>query len=111
MNDLMRPAIYKAYHHILSVEQKDKKVIADIVGPICETGDFFALDREIDDVQRGDLIAVMSAGAYGASMASNYNVRPKAIEILVDDDQFKIIREKEDYAYLTQLEEIKGEEV
>ncbi len=111
MNDLMRPAIYEAYHHILAVEQKDKKVVADIVGPICETGDFFALDREIDDVQRGDLIAVMSAGAYGASMASNYNVRPKAIEILVDDDQFKIIREKEDYAYLTQLEEIKGEEV
>ncbi len=111
MNDLMRPAIYNAYHHILSIEKKARKVVADIVGPICETGDFFALDREIDNVQRGDLIAVMSAGAYGASMASNYNVRPKAIEILVDDDKFKIIREKEDYAYLTQLEEIKEEEV
>ena len=111
MNDLMRPAIYEAYHHILSVEQKDKKEVADIVGPICETGDFFALDRKIDDVQRGELIAVMSAGAYGASMASNYNVRPKAVEILVDDNRFKIIREKEDYAYLTRLEEIKGEEV
>ncbi len=111
MNDLMRPAIYKAYHHILSVEKKDKKVIADIVGPICETGDFFALDREIDNVQRGDLIAVMSAGAYGSSMSSNYNVRPKAIEILVDDEKFKIIREREDYGYLTQLEEIKDEEV
>ncbi len=111
MNDLMRPAIYKAYHHILSVERKEKKVIADIVGPICETGDFFALDREIDDVNRGDLIAVMSAGAYGASMSSNYNVRPKAIEILVEDDKFRIIREREDYAYLTKLEEINEEEV
>ena len=105
MNDLLRPAMYNAYHHILSVQKKDEKVVADIVGPICETGDFFALDREIDDVKRGDLIAVMSAGAYGFSMSSNYNVRPRAAEVLVDGDNFRIIREREEYSYLIQPEE------
>ncbi len=105
MNDLLRPAMYNAYHHIVSVEKKEKKRVSDVVGPICETGDFFALDREIEDVNRGDLLAIMSAGAYGSSMSSNYNVRPRAVEILVDKDRFKIIRERESYAYLTQLEE------
>ncbi len=105
MNDLLRPAMYNAYHHILSVQKKDKKVVADIVGPICETGDFFALDREIDDVKRGDLITVMSAGAYGFSMSSNYNVRPRAAEVLVDGNNFRIIREREEYSYLIQPEE------
>ncbi len=105
MNDLLRPAMYNAYHHILSVEKKSEKVVADIVGPICETGDFFALDREIDDVKRGDFIAVMSAGAYGFSMSSNYNVRPRAAEVLVDGSNFRIIREREEYSYLIQPEE------
>jgi diaminopimelate decarboxylase len=105
MNDLMRPSIYNAYHHILAVKPKKEKVIADIVGPICETGDFLALDRQIDDLKRGELIAIMSAGAYGASMSSNYNIRPRATEVLVDNDTFKVIREREDYKYLTQLEE------
>lgn len=105
MNDLMRPSIYNAYHHILAIKPKDKKVIADIVGPICETGDFLALDREIDDLKRGDLLAIISAGAYGASMSSNYNVRPRACEVLVDRDTFKVIREREDYHYLIQPEE------
>jgi len=105
MNDLMRPAIYNAYHHILPVVPKNRKVIADIVGPICETGDFLALDREIDDLKRGDLLAIMSAGAYGSSMSSNYNVRPRACEVLVDDNSFKIIKEREDYKYLIILEE------
>ncbi|RMA96127.1 diaminopimelate decarboxylase [Hydrogenothermus marinus] len=108
MNDLLRPAMYNAYHHILPVNKKDKKVVADIVGPICETGDFFALDREIDDLQRGDYLAVMSAGAYGSSMSSNYNVRPRAAEVLVEKDKFNIIREREDYNYLIIPEE-KGE--
>jgi len=111
MNDLLRPAMYNAYHHIVSVEKKDKKVVADIVGPICETGDFFALDREIDDVQRKDLLAIMSAGAYGSSMSSNYNVRPRAAEVLVDGDKFRIIRERESYAYLTQPEEDMFDEI
>ncbi len=105
MNDLMRPSIYNAYHHIIAVKPKEKKVVADIVGPICETGDFLALDREIDDLKRGDLLAIMSAGAYGASMSSNYNVRPRACEVLVDNDTFKVIREREDYNYLIKPEE------
>ena len=105
MNDLLRPAMYNAYHHILSVEKKERKVVADIVGPICETGDFFALDREIDDVQRKDYLAVMSAGAYGSSMSSNYNVRPRAAEVLVSDNSFYLIKEREDYSYITKLEE------
>ncbi len=101
MNDLVRPAMYNAYHHILPVVEKERKIIADIVGPICETGDFLALDREIDDVQRGDYLAVMSAGAYGSSMSSNYNLRPRAMEVLVDEDKVYVIRERETYDYLT----------
>ncbi len=104
MNDLIRPSVYNAYHHILSIEKKNKDVVADIVGPICETGDFLALDRRIDDVERGDYLAVLSAGAYGSSMSSNYNVRPRAMEILVDGDKFFIIKEREDYDYLINKE-------
>ncbi len=104
MNDLLRPAMYNAYHHILPIQKKEEKVVADIVGPICETGDFFALDREIDNVKRGDYLAVMSCGAYGSSMSSNYNVRPRAMEIMVDNNRCYVIRERETYDYLTQLE-------
>jgi len=105
LNDLLRPAMYNAYHHIVSVDKKDKKVKADIVGPICETGDFLALDREIEDVGRKDYLAVMSAGAYGSSMSSNYNMRPRAAEVLVDGDKFRVIRERETYEYLIKPEE------
>ncbi|RMD47077.1 MAG: diaminopimelate decarboxylase [Aquificota bacterium] len=105
MNDLLRPAMYNAYHHIYGFPKKEEKIVADIVGPICETGDFLALDRKIDNLKRGDYIAVMSAGAYGSSMSSNYNVRPRAAEILVEDDKFEIIRDREDYNYLIQPEE------
>lgn len=105
MNDLLRPSIYNAYHHIVAVKQNEKKIKADIVGPICETGDFFGLDRDIDWVNRGDYIAILSAGAYGASMSSNYNVRPKAMEVLIDGEKFSIIKEREDYRYITKLEE------
>jgi len=97
MNDLLRPAMYNAYHHIIPAERKEGKVTADIVGPICETGDFFALDRQIDAVERGDYLAVMSAGAYGFSMASNYNTRPRAAEVLVDGENFLVIRQRETY--------------
>lgn len=105
MNDLVRPAIYNAYHHILTVDEKGEEIIADIVGPICETGDFFALDRKIGAVKRGDLLAILTAGAYGSSMSSNYNVRPKAVEVLVDSSNFKIIKEKEDYKHISKYEE------
>ncbi|MGC8868416.1 MAG: diaminopimelate decarboxylase [Sulfurihydrogenibium sp.] len=105
MNDLVRPAIYNAYHHIVTVEQKQESMVADIVGPVCETGDFFGLDRKIGKVNRGDLIAILTAGAYGSSMSSNYNVRPKAMEVLVDGNKYKIIKEREDYHYITKFEE------
>jgi len=105
MNDLLRPAMYNAYHHIFGFPKKEEKIVADIVGPICETGDFLALNRKIDNLKRGDFIAVMSAGAYGASMSSNYNVRPRAAEILVEGNKFEIIRDREDYNYLIQPEE------
>ncbi|NPA51931.1 MAG: diaminopimelate decarboxylase [Aquificae bacterium] len=108
MNDLVRPAMYNAYHHIVSVEEKDEKIVADIVGPICETGDFLALDREIENVQRGEYLAVMSVGAYGSSMSSNYNVRPRALELLVDNDKVKVIRERETYDYLAMPELIEN---
>ena len=96
MNDLIRPALYGSYQAILPVtESKGEKIVADVVGPICESGDFFAKDREITRPQRGDLLAVMSAGAYGFTMASNYNSHPKPPEILVDGDRYYIVRKRE----------------
>jgi diaminopimelate decarboxylase len=96
MNDLIRPALYGSYQAIQPVsENKAEKIVADIVGPICESGDFFAKDREIARPQRGDLLAVMSAGAYGFTMASNYNSHPKPPEVLVDGDQYYVVRKRE----------------
>jgi diaminopimelate decarboxylase len=96
MNDLIRPALYGSYQAIQPVIQKDgEKIIADVVGPICESGDFFAKDREIARPRRGDLLAVMSAGAYGFTMASNYNSHPKPPEVLVDGDQYYVVRSRE----------------
>ncbi len=101
MNDLVRPAIYDAYHHIVPVEEKGRKhIIADVVGPICETGDFLARDRRIEWLERGEYIAVLSAGAYGFSMASHYNVRPRPAEILVENGSYRVIRERENYNYI-----------
>jgi len=98
MNDLLRPSIYKAYHAIKPVETTDaSSVTADIVGPICETGDFLALDCNIPDVKRGDLLAVMSAGAYGFTMSSNYCSRPKIAEVMVKNNQFHVIRLRQNY--------------
>ena len=96
MNDLIRPALYGSYQAIQPVVEKNsEKIVADVVGPICESGDFFAKDREIARPRRGDLLAVMSAGAYGFTMASNYNSHPKPPEILVDGDQYYVIRTRE----------------
>ena len=98
MNDLIRPSIYGAYHHIVPVTPKDnKKIKADIVGPICETGDFLAKDREIEEPERGDLLAVLSAGAYGYVMSSYYNLRKRPAEILVDRESYRCIRKRQDY--------------
>ena len=96
MNDLIRPALYGSYQAIQPVVQTNAdKMIADVVGPICESGDFFAKDREIARPRRGDLLAVMSAGAYGFTMASNYNSHPKPPEVLVDGDRYYIVRKRE----------------
>ena len=96
MNDLMRPALYQAYHHIENAETSEQQAVflADIVGPICETGDFLARDRMIS-AQAGDLLLVRSAGAYASSMASNYNTRGRAAEVLVSGDKARLIRPRE----------------
>ena len=105
MNDLIRPALYGSYQAIRPVlERKAETIVADVVGPICESGDFFAKDREIPRPQRGDLLAVMSAGAYGFTMASNYNAHPRPPEVLVDGDSFYVVRARESFEDL-----IKGE--
>ncbi len=102
MTDLLRPSIYGAYHHIQpSVLHEDRPdIIADIVGPVCESGDFLAKKREIAESRRGELLAVMSAGAYGMAMASNYNARRRPPEILVDGNAFNIIRKRESFEHL-----------
>lgn len=107
MNDLIRPALYGSYQAIRPVVENDSGTItADIVGPICESGDFFAKDREIARPRRGDLLAVMSAGAYGFTMASNYNSHPKPPEILVDGDRYYVIRARESFEDLIRGEVI-----
>lgn len=97
MNDLLRPSHYQAYHHISAVRPSGSSATYDVVGPVCESGDFFALNRTMDAVTEGDLLIVHSAGAYGFVMASNYNSRPRPPEILVDGDRYAVIRERETY--------------
>ncbi len=101
MNDLARPSLYNSYHEVKSVDVIDRTITADIVGPICESSDFLAKDRVLPDVDRDGLYAVMSAGAYGMTMASNYNSRPRVPEILVDGDTYYIVRRREIYNDLT----------
>jgi diaminopimelate decarboxylase len=104
MNDLLRPSHYQAYHRIEAAEPRGGRVVADIVGPVCESGDFFALERDVDDVQPGDLLVIHSAGAYGFAMASNYNSRPRAAEVLVDGDRFAVVTTRERYEDLVRQE-------
>jgi len=104
MNDLMRPSLYGAHHNVINISNPKKgEEIFDIVGPICETGDFLAKDRQIS-ASEDDLLAFMDAGAYGFSMSSNYNTRPKIAEILVDQTDFKLIRQRETFDDLIQHE-------
>ncbi len=106
MNDLMRPAMYEAWHGVQPINQRqDSPKIYDVVGPVCESGDWLARDRSLA-VESGDLLAIMSAGAYGMTMASNYNTRGRAAEVLVDGDQFRVIRKREKSADLFALENI-----
>ena len=101
MNDLIRPALYSAWQEIIPVEQRPQGTprCYDVVGPICETGDFLGKDRELN-VEPGDLLAVRSAGAYGFVMSSNYNSRPRAVEVMVDGDHFQVVRQRETVAEL-----------
>ena len=119
MNDLIRPALYDAFHFIWPVEVSEQFVpvrrsksllfegteVVDVVGPICESADFFAKDRALPRVQRGDLLAVFTAGAYGFAMSSNYNARCRPAEVLVEGDSFRVIRRRESYNDLTALEQ------
>jgi diaminopimelate decarboxylase len=118
MNDLIRPCLYEAFHFVwptkvnenfipekrVSGLKMDNTEMVDVVGPICEGTDYFAKNRAIPTVERGDLLAVFSVGAYGFTMASNYNARPMCAEVLVDGDQFRIIRKRQTYEDLIQLE-------
>ena len=107
MNDLIRPSLYQAYHEILPVNATEKTVTGDLVGPICESGDFLAQDRELPDVKERDLVVALSAGAYGFSMSSNYNSRPRAAEIMVEGDQATQIRQRETWEDLVRGEALK----
>jgi diaminopimelate decarboxylase len=106
MNDLARPSLYDAFHAVWPVKATQETEVADIVGPICETGDFLSRGKEVPCVSSGDLIAVMSSGAYGFTMSSNYNSRPRVAEVLVHDDKFDVIRERESYETLIRGEKI-----
>ena len=96
MNDLIRPALYQAHHEIVPVrERRGKTRVADVVGPVCESGDFFARDRELAPVEAGDLVALLDAGAYGMTQSSNYNTRLRAAEVLVEGRRARLIRRRE----------------
>jgi diaminopimelate decarboxylase len=107
MNDLARPSLYGSFHGVQAVKMaQEGKVVADIVGPVCESGDFLAKEREIPCFRQGDLIAFMSAGAYGFTMSSNYNSRPRVAEVMVDGDSFEVIRSRETMEDLVRGEQI-----
>lgn len=108
MNDLLRPALYGAYHEIIPVTERasasEKTETADVVGPVCETGDFFARDRDLPPVEEGDLLAILDAGAYGMVLSSNYNTRPRPAEVLVAGKSVKVIRRREKVSDLLRAE-------
>ena len=106
MNDLISPALYQLYHEIVPTQAPENaaREMIDVVGPVCESGDFFAQDRAMPPLAEGDLVAVMSAGAYGFVMASNYNSRPLPAEVLVRGDNFRLIRERQILADLVRGE-------
>jgi len=104
MTELLRPSLYGAFHRILAVREQGNHQTVDVVGPVCESGDFLALDRQLDDVQPGEYFVVSDAGAYGYAMASNYNSRLRPAEVLVDGDRFAVITARETYDDLVQRE-------
>ncbi len=105
MNDLIRPSLYSAHHEIYTIKKNSSKLEkADVVGPICESGDFFAKDRELPSVKQGEYIVVMCTGAYGFSMSSNYNSRRRVVEVLVDGNKYSVIRKRETFEDLIRNE-------
>jgi diaminopimelate decarboxylase len=104
MTELIRPSHYDAYHKIEAVTPRGGRMTADVVGPVCESGDFLALDRQMDEAQAGDLLAVYDVGAYGYVMASNYNTRPRGAEVLVDADRYAVVTRRESHEDLVRLE-------
>jgi diaminopimelate decarboxylase len=107
MNDLARPALYGSFHGVQAVRKdQDGLIVADIVGPICESGDFLVKDRQVPMFRQGDLMAFMSAGAYGFAMSSSYNSRPRVAEVMVKGNAFEVVRERETVEDL-----IKGEKI
>ena len=105
MTELLRPSHYDAYHRIEAVRPVERQMVADVVGPVCESGDFLALDRSMDEAIAGDLLAVHDVGAYGYVMASNYNSRPRGVEVLVDGDRFAVATLRERHEDLVRLEQ------
>ena len=106
MTELLRPSHYDAYHRIETVRAADGQMTVDVVGPVCESGDFLALDRTMDEANPGDLLAVHDVGAYGYVMASNYNTRARGVEVLVDGDRFAVTTAREQYDDLVRLEQV-----
>jgi diaminopimelate decarboxylase len=104
MNDLIRPALYGSHHQLWPIRETPDREIADVVGPVCESADFIAQDREIAVLEPDDLLAVMSAGAYAFSLSSNYNSRPRPAEVLVSGNTYQVIRDRESYEDLVRLE-------
>ncbi len=105
MNDLIRPTLYEAYHEIVPVKKQNRKThVTDVVGPVCESGDYFAQGRQMPEVRAGELLAVMSAGAYGSSMASNYNARPRPAEVFVAGSSHRLVRKRESFSDLVRGE-------
>jgi len=105
MNDLIRPALYGSHHQLWLVHTRNEKEIVDVVGRVCESADFIAKDRDVAVLKPGELLAVMSAGTYGFSLSSNYNSRPRAAEVLVNGDEYQVIRKRETYEDLVRLED------
>ncbi len=109
MNDLIRPTLYEAHHDIIPIKESMAgagRVVADVVGPVCESGDFLALDRELAEPEPGDLLAVMTAGAYGAVQAGTYNTRPLIPEVMVKGDRFAVVRPRIEVAELISRDRI-----
>jgi diaminopimelate decarboxylase len=104
MGDLLRPSLYQAEHGIVAVEEVATSVVADVVGPICESGDFLARGRPVPDVAPGAVLAVLTCGAYGYTMASHYNSRPRPVEVAVEGDRYAVVAVRESVEELLRLE-------